>query len=448
MALSIMILVFPFLSVLNHKVQAAEGPLDLPKRPMDFALVQDGDCSQSCVQWISAEGRITEETPRLFERLLKRLNGRKLPVVIQSAGGDVDAALAIGHMIRTAGLETDIGRTQLDNCPMLDPRCPEKTVKDGWSAGKARAGSAYCFSACPFLFAGGFPRAAAINVYIGVHQITMVHRSATRGKSDRRTVRETTSTTLSSALREKLAGYFREMGISQNIFVMMALAKPDEMYHVPREERETSGLITKVYTDDEDPGMLICGAHAQAEARCHVVDEATIQNVAGGVSTKDAATETADRSCDEVEHAYEAFRNSDSFVTKIYQVSPNAGPRLHLEWQRIQGNSFIRVDNGLWRREASRANPGTDDQKDSRATFSDCRLQDSEDLHGEPTKRYAARWERNGWVATVHVWIGNQSGKFVKVISQYKDGHAEFDFPVALQTISYGQQVIFDAEEP
>src|SRR5689334_1016355 len=81
---------------------AEEATLGAPIRPMNFALVQDGDCQQSCIQWISAEGTIMRDTPRLFERFLKRLEGRKLPVVVQSYGGDVDAALVIGRMIRRA----------------------------------------------------------------------------------------------------------------------------------------------------------------------------------------------------------------------------------------------------------------------------------------------------------------------------------------------------------
>ena len=63
--------------------------------PMNFALVRNGDCKVSCVQWISAEGTITADTAKQFKKFLRRLNGQRLPVVFQSRGGYVDSALAM-----------------------------------------------------------------------------------------------------------------------------------------------------------------------------------------------------------------------------------------------------------------------------------------------------------------------------------------------------------------
>lgn len=118
-----------FLPSLVADVPAAARQSTPEERPMNFALVRNGTCKEICIQWISAEGKITADTPKRFKKLLKSLNGRKLPVVFQSGGGDVDAALSVGRMIRAAGLETAVGRTQLNGCPMLVPRCPERIVK-------------------------------------------------------------------------------------------------------------------------------------------------------------------------------------------------------------------------------------------------------------------------------------------------------------------------------
>jgi hypothetical protein len=148
---------------------------------------------------------------------LRGLNGKKLPTVIQSSGGDVDAALAIGRLIRAAGLETAVGRTRLDGCPMLEPRCQQKMVRDGWSEGEVRTGGAYCFSACPFAFAGGKARAAAVDTEIGVHQITTVYRTFKRAETGQKIAHETKSAKLSSALRKELSTYFDEMGISRGV---------------------------------------------------------------------------------------------------------------------------------------------------------------------------------------------------------------------------------------
>ena len=255
-----------------------------PERPMNFALVRNGNCQETCIQWISAEGKITADTPKLLERLLNSLNGRKLPVVIQSHGGDVDAALAIGRLIRTAGLETAVGRTRLDGCPMLEPRCQQKIVKDGWSEGEARAGSAYCFSACPFAFAGGKVRAAAVNARIGVHQITTVHRTFKRAATGQKIARENKSSKLSSALSKELSSYFDEMGVSQEVFAMMALATPQGIYDIQNVEALKSGVITEVFSYGDEPGYVVCGPDAKSDAPCHTENSGEIMKAAALVN--------------------------------------------------------------------------------------------------------------------------------------------------------------------
>ncbi len=181
-------------------------------RPMNFILVSDGDCKVECVQWVSAEGRITSATPARFVIFLGSLKNRQLPIVIQSGGGDVNAALAIGRMIRKAGLNTAIGRTQLNDCPMLDPRCTAKIVKGGWSSGTVHSGGAYCFSACPFIVAGGVVRATATTASIGVHQITNGDKDSNYGPANKRNL-NAIATREDDSVERLLANYFKAMGI-------------------------------------------------------------------------------------------------------------------------------------------------------------------------------------------------------------------------------------------
>ncbi|RWF47533.1 MULTISPECIES: hypothetical protein [unclassified Mesorhizobium] len=231
--------------------------------PMNFILVRNGDCNVSCIQWISAEGIIKPDTDRQFEKFLRSLKGQRLPIVFQSGGGNVDAALAIGHMIRDANLETAIGRTQLNGCPMLVPRCPEKIVKDGWSEGEVHSGGAYCFSACPWALAGGRVRAAAATARIAVHQITN-GRNKPRMHNGRRNLDEI-STVADPALKQMMSDYFDEMGLnSADVFAMMGLATPQGLYNVWDAEALKSGIVTKVYSYSEEPGYVIGGSEAKA----------------------------------------------------------------------------------------------------------------------------------------------------------------------------------------
>lgn len=225
-------------------------------RPMTFILVSEGDCSIECIQWVSAEGRITHATSTRFASFLESLKNRKLPIVIQSRGGDVNAALAIGRMIRKAGLETAIGRTQLNDCPMLDPRCKVKMVMGGWSSGTVHSGGAYCFSACPFVVAGGVVRAAAPTASIGLHQITNGNKDRNYGPASKRNL-DAISTRKDDSIKSVLTKYFDAMGVrSGEIFAMMGLATPNGLYSVLEEEAVKAGLITKVYSLSEEPGFV------------------------------------------------------------------------------------------------------------------------------------------------------------------------------------------------
>ena len=249
--------VLPLLVLLIASTPATAGRKRPEDRPMTIALVHSGKCTEVCVQWISAEGEFTSDTPKRLRAVLKRLKGRRLPVVFQSVGGNVDAAIAVGRMIRAAGLDTVIGRTQLDGCPMLDPRCTEMIVKNGWSVGEVRAGGAFCFSACPLALAGGKVRAAAANAYIGLHQITNGRKNAGYGPAGRRNL-DAISTRSDPSLKRMLSAYYDEMGVNKDdVFAMMGLATPDGLYPVEAAEALSSRIITEALSVSVEPGYTV-----------------------------------------------------------------------------------------------------------------------------------------------------------------------------------------------
>lgn len=63
---------------------------------MRFVLVRGRSflCDPNCPEWISAEGIISARTPERLRQLLDTIGDRRLPVVINSPGGDVLGALA------------------------------------------------------------------------------------------------------------------------------------------------------------------------------------------------------------------------------------------------------------------------------------------------------------------------------------------------------------------
>ncbi|PDT05880.1 hypothetical protein CO666_04600 [Rhizobium chutanense] len=294
--------------------QAAEQKKQTGQPPMRFIIVRSLLCMEDCPEWISAEGRITSDTPAQLRKVLKKIGDRKLPVVFQSEGGEVDAAYAMGRMIRKAGLETAVGGTRLKDCPADDTRCAAAIAKDGSSAGVTYSGGAYCFSACPLAFAGGTSRVSSQWAFIGVHQITTVYnrvrisyrieykmvngkkQEISRKEVGRKAVGQSSSTKLGKKATAALTTYLKEMGVSGDLIALMMSTAPDRITIVPPADALRMGLNTDMLAYNEWPGMPLCVPGAAADAVCHshsAVD-APAQAAAADTSEKLPASQPMD----------------------------------------------------------------------------------------------------------------------------------------------------------
>ena len=84
--------------------------------------------------------------------MLGRLAGHKLPVFINSGGGSIEAAFAIGDMIREHGLSVSVTRTEFLGCHHQSKACARSV---GHAAGSPNSFDAYCASACTLVLAAG-----------------------------------------------------------------------------------------------------------------------------------------------------------------------------------------------------------------------------------------------------------------------------------------------------
>jgi hypothetical protein len=115
-------------------------------------------CGTACRTWISAVGVITESTPRDFELFARDKNVHGATLVLDSEGGAVLAALALGRAIRHFDMTTTIG----------------KTIAVSSNDGVARAElspDADCESMCAFLLLGGTRRYVPPQARVLVHMI-------------------------------------------------------------------------------------------------------------------------------------------------------------------------------------------------------------------------------------------------------------------------------------
>src|SRR3954469_23476189 len=82
--------------------------------PMQFDLWTEGPaqaCGSNCRTWVSAAGAITSDTPKDFEAFAKKSKVEHMIIALDSDGGSVLGALALGRSIRKLGMTTTVGKT-------------------------------------------------------------------------------------------------------------------------------------------------------------------------------------------------------------------------------------------------------------------------------------------------------------------------------------------------
>lgn len=256
----------------------ASGP------PMTVQIVRSAEegCEPVCGEWISAQGRIDASTPRQFRKVFSRLGNRKLPVLVDSAGGTVDEALAVGRLIRAKGLDVVVAKTESATCRSSAEVCRSAKTK-GIQFGKAQSRAARCASSCAFLLAGGKRRFVGESAFAGVHQLTTyetrikvlrTYRVETRTEwgvpvstrktlvSEKKIAEKTTQTPTTQGMYDKVRKYFTDMGIGEPMMQLLLATPSSSIHWLTRAELKETGLAT----DFADATQLFSPATVQAPA--------------------------------------------------------------------------------------------------------------------------------------------------------------------------------------
>lgn len=259
--------------------QAQEQSLDIP--PMRFAVVRSNapGCEPNCPEWISAEGTIEADTPALLKRTLKALKGRQLPVVVNSPGGNVDAAVTLGQMIRKSKLDIAVGTTVFSGCEPEMKNCRDNQGKGADYFGVAYDSGAMCNSACPLMFSGGVRRVVGDFAYLGVHQVTttykrekLLYRTTYRIVNGRKKIISTKVVSrknagsyktyeMSRAVEKRLSAYLQEMGIGEGVFTTMKNTPASEIHQLVLDNMLRMNLVTSLDTVELFTGGTICKAN-------------------------------------------------------------------------------------------------------------------------------------------------------------------------------------------
>jgi hypothetical protein len=139
--------------------------------PMQFDVWTEGPaqtCGSACRTWVSAAGAITADTPRDFETFVKGRELGGVTIALDSDGGSVLGALALGRTIRRLGMITTVGKT----VPLVSSLAPA----DGGRKRARLQPRAYCESMCAFVLLAGIERRVPAQARVMVHQIWLGDR--------------------------------------------------------------------------------------------------------------------------------------------------------------------------------------------------------------------------------------------------------------------------------
>jgi hypothetical protein len=147
------------MSALGGSAQAGTV-LEERKLPMKFGWVA---CEPNCGGWVTAVGIITADSPNDFDEFARGRNLHGATIVLDSSGGSVNDAIALGRRWRDLGALTTVGISVENHSAQGD----HATVTP----------EAYCESMCVFLLLSGKTRYVPEAAHVRVHQIWMGDRA-------------------------------------------------------------------------------------------------------------------------------------------------------------------------------------------------------------------------------------------------------------------------------
>jgi hypothetical protein len=222
--------------------------------PMQFSLRQDATgCGIKCKTWVAATGMIRAETAREFELFATKHNIRGSTIVLNSEGGSVHGAIALGRAIRKLDMTTTVGRT-VNVKGAADPRIGNIVSR------------ADCESMCAFVLLSGAKRIVPPEARVRVHQIWLGDRR------DDAAAASYSAEDLVLVQRDigKLAQYTIEMGGSVELLEISLRIPPWEPMRVlSRDEMRRMNLDNSDVTDARStpPQSTASAAPAQLPAK-------------------------------------------------------------------------------------------------------------------------------------------------------------------------------------
>ncbi|HWK95459.1 MAG TPA: hypothetical protein VNR39_08555 [Pseudolabrys sp.] len=234
--------------------------------PMRFELRLEGPaaaCGTSCRMLIGAEGAITADSPRDFLKFMAANAARgdslrDATVVLDSDGGSVLGAIALGREIRKAKLSTAVGR-------LVEVMASPQVVPGDIKFAKVSP-IADCESMCAFVVLGGVKRTVPAEARVMVHQIWLGDRR------DDPTAASYSAEDLVLVQRDigSLARFTEEMGASIDLLDLALRIPPWEPLHVMTRQEI---VAVRLATEDAAPVPVAAAPSAMARPQRPAITE-------------------------------------------------------------------------------------------------------------------------------------------------------------------------------
>jgi hypothetical protein len=184
--------------------------------------------------YIFAEGEITSDTPALFKAALDKYHAHPGTVlVLDSPGGDVDAALEMGRLVRAKRLWTQVGNL-LPTYIGLSPNIPA-SLTPYIPRAKAPPFPGACYSSCTLLLLGGVVRGVDQSSDYGVHRFHYVKTPESAAD-------------LAQVDVAKILDYINEMGVSSTFISDMVKQGANDVTHLSEQRMAELRIITPNWT--------------------------------------------------------------------------------------------------------------------------------------------------------------------------------------------------------
>ena len=222
--------------ILSGLVTPAAAADDTNGRAMQFTWVP---CTADCTGWIAASGFITESTLKAFEEFALGRDVRGASIALNSGGGSVNDAIALGRRWRALDVRTTVGKRVAG----IAPGAPDQLSPD-----------AYCELMCVLLLLAGRERYVPDNARVKVHQIWLGDRA------DNAKAHSYSAEDLTVVQRDigRLVKYTADMGGSGELIrVMLSVSPWEKLHRLSADELRDGGIVTGASLAAVLPGVTI-----------------------------------------------------------------------------------------------------------------------------------------------------------------------------------------------